>query len=232
MLDALGILQGGKTVVALTGAGGKTTIIKKLQKECYGKGIPSIVTTTTHIQRLQESFCVADPSFEQFKEILLKEKRIWTGSACGEKKLKAMNDVLFRQVMSLKVPVFIEADGAKHMPCKAPESFEPVLPPQTQLVLCVYGLDALGKSIQEACFRRDKVTQILGKTKEDILTESDIVRLAVCGHGGKKGVRPGMDYQVVLNKADDRELLRSGRRIAEEIFSQGISRVHITAGLQ
>lgn len=57
--------------------------------------------------------------------------------------------------------VFLEADGAKRMPCKAPASREPVLLPECDTVLAVAGLLALGRPLREVCFRLDEACALL-----------------------------------------------------------------------
>ena len=72
-------------------------------------------------------------------------------------------------------------------------------------MLCVYGLDGVGQPIKEVCCRVEEVCAILGKREKDVLTAADLAKLAVSPAGGRKGVRPGMDYAVLFNKADTRE---------------------------
>lgn len=48
--------------------------------------------------------------------------------------------------------VLLEADGAKRMPCKVPAAHEPVLLPESDIVLTVAGLSALGRPLREVCF--------------------------------------------------------------------------------
>lgn len=48
---------------------------------------------------------------------------------------------------------FLEADGAKRLPCKFPAAHEPVILPQSDIVLAVAGLSALYRPLGEVCFR-------------------------------------------------------------------------------
>lgn len=50
---------------------------------------------------------------------------------------------------------FLEADGAKRLPCKFPAAHEPVLLPQSDIVLAVAGLSALYRPLGEVCFRAE-----------------------------------------------------------------------------
>lgn len=88
---------------------------------------------------------------------------------------------------------------------KRPREGEPVLLPETGLVLCVYGLDGVGQPIKEVCCRVEEVCAILGKEEKDVLTAADLAKLAASPAGGKKVVRAGMAYAVLFNKADTRE---------------------------
>lgn len=58
--------------------------------------------------------------------------------------------------------VLLEADGAKRMPCKAPAAHEPVLLPESDVVLGVAGLYALGRPLREVCFRLEQACALLG----------------------------------------------------------------------
>ena len=58
--------------------------------------------------------------------------------------------------------VFLEADGAKGLPCKAPAAHEPVLLPQSDILLAVAGLSALGRPLEQVCFRAPLAAALLG----------------------------------------------------------------------
>ena len=44
-------------IVSVVGAGGKTTVIRRLREECLAEKIPHIVSTTTHADRTGRMFC-------------------------------------------------------------------------------------------------------------------------------------------------------------------------------
>ena len=72
-------------------------------------------------------------------------------------------------------------------------------------VLAVYDLDAVGKTLQRACFPFRAGSEILEKKITDPISALDIARLALESRGGKKNVKETMRYQVILNKADTRQ---------------------------
>lgn len=51
---------------------------------------------------------------------------------------------------------WIEADGAKRLPLKAPGEWEPVIPEFVDLVIGVVGMDALGEPIRKIATGRRK----------------------------------------------------------------------------
>lgn len=226
--EALGLQQDKQSVISLVGGGGKTTTMCRLQKEYELAQIPSIVTTTTHIQSLEEGWFLGEPSVDGLKERLETFGKAWCGEVTKKGKLQSFPEAFLREMISLGNPVIIEADGARRLPCKAPGPSEPVLVPETTMVLALYGMDALGKQIKEICFRPELVADLLGKSEEDSLTPSDIAVLAASEQGGRKSVTSKMDYQVILNKADGMKDQDAAKQIAEDLMHLGVTRVHVT----
>ena len=235
LYEALGLNNREPGILSVVGAGGKTTVIARLMKEHEKRGIPVVVSTTTHIQQIKASYFLDKPSGQRMRQILKDKGKVWMGYPCGNGKIKAFTEQeqkkLLDEAIAMGACVLIEADGAKGRPCKAPADYEPVLHPDTVLVLSVYGLQAIGAAIEDSCLRVDKVEEILGKSGQDILTTHDIAILAASRKGGRKGVASSMDYQVILNQADDERLKEAAAGIGEELFRQGIRRVLRTTGL-
>lgn len=231
LTEALGVDLRQQSVISLVGGGGKTTTLCRLQSEYELDDIPCIVTTTTHMQRLEENWFLGEPSLNQLQEMLQKYRKAWCGEITVKGKLQSFSDCFLKEVVSLGHTVIIEADGARRLPCKAPGPMEPVFVPETNIVLSLYGMDALGKKIADICFRPKLVAEILGKTQEDVLTPHDLANLASSIRGGRKSVTEKMDYQVILNKADGKVEQETAREIAEELFENGINRVHVTSYL-
>ena len=229
--EAIGSLDERGLVISVVGAGGKTTIIRRLMKEAENKKIPVIVTTTTHIQAIETDYFLGTPSKERLKQILAKEGKVWMGSPCAKGKLESFSEEFLRKVIEMGeemgILLLIEADGARGLPCKAPADYEPVILPETGKVLLVYGLDAVGRRIDQVCLREEYVSEILGKDCQQILTAHDIAVLASDGRGGRKGVADWMDYHVTLNKADDPGRREIGMKVAKELSRYGIRQVHM-----
>ncbi len=207
LLHALGIEGLKSPVVSVVGAGGKTTLIRQAAEEYRRKGIPVIVTTTTHMMAEDHPWFLLSPSMDKMMEILAREGMVWVGCPDKERKMGSPSMEFLHQILALGCPVLIEADGSRRLPLKVPASHEPVLLPETSHVVNVYGLDALGNSFENVCFRADIALNLLRKRETDLVSEEDIAKLALNSLAGRKGITSSMSYQIVLNKADtpDRE---------------------------
>lgn len=214
LLKALGDLA---KVISIVGAGGKTTCLRRLQMECKKLEIQAAAGTTTHIQYERNESFLERPNIDVARKILKKTGTLWMGEPVSDWKCKALPDSFYRELLADGVRLFLEADGAKEKPVKAPRNGEPVLLPETDVVLCVYGLDAVRQPIRDVCCRAEQVCAILGKPETDTLTAVDLAKIAVSPKGGRKGVKPGIRYAVLFNKADTQEREDAALEAAQEI---------------
>lgn len=226
---ALGIEDETTPVISVVGAGGKTTIIRKLAEEYKKAGVPVIVTTTTHMRREDTPWLLLEPSMEKFHGILAGEGMVWVGLPDKNGKMKAPSDEFLHRVLELGYPVLIEADGARMLPLKVPAEHEPVIIPETTHVVNVYGLDAIGKPFEEVCFRPELAAFALGKQVTDNVSVEDIIKLALDDKCGKKCSAVSMKYHVVLNKADDEELEQKAQILCGLAEEQSFKNMIVTA---
>lgn len=217
--------------IAAIGAGGKTTLLKRLAMEYQMLGQKPVVITTTHMKAENSPRFLIDPSIGEIMEVRGREGCVFAGARANDGKIKILPPDVLEAVLDLPCPILIEADGARRLPVKIPAEHEPVILPQITSVLSVYGLDAVGRQIREICFRADRAAEFLGKKPEDILDAGDIARFAVSSEAGRKGVAGNMQYIVVLNKADTpkrQELaLDIGRKIEKRMSEQGTGEVKV-----
>lgn len=231
LFAALRMKETIQEVVSVTGGGGKTTLIRRLQQEYMQRGIPHAVSTTTHMHYVRNVAFLEKEDLERLLAVEKKEHTVWMGKPVSEIKMKGFSSDFLETVKETGLWLLLEADGAKGLPVKAPAEHEPVIPPFSTRVIQVYGLDGIGHSIGEKCFRPQYVADILGKTTRDLLTPVDIARLAISPRGGRKSVDAEMRYQVVLNKADDEKRQQLAVQIADELAECGITDVVMTSGL-
>ena len=207
-----------KHIVSIVGAGGKTTIMYQLARYFARQGKKVLVTTTTHIWKPASNFAQSGAEVVA----LWKEGQYAVVGSIEEAtgKLTQLSRELLLQYCSLADLVLVEADGAKGLPCKAPASHEPVLLPESNIVLGVIGLDALHKPVEEVCFRLQEVQSLLKVNAEHILNEEDVAKLLLAELGTRKLVGE-REYFIVLNKADDLQRLEYSKRICSLLARQG-----------
>lgn len=186
-------------VVSLVGGGGKTTLLYAMADCCAKKGWRTLATTTTHI------LC---PGGGRWAQTDARLEALWrsgsyavAGSAAPAGKLTAPAGQQLADWISRSEAVFVEADGAKHLPCKVPAEHEPVLLPQCDIVLAVAGLSALEKPLEQVCFRLKEACRVLSVTPDTLLTPELLARMLADPQGGRKAVG-GRQFYVVLNQAD------------------------------
>lgn len=213
-------------VVSFVGGGGKTTTIRRLAKTYWEEGIPVVVTTTTHMRYEDVPYMLLEESIEKLIELLDVYGKCVVGNATdrktadGTSKFCSTSESFFEEICQEMERrggvVLVEADGAKELPCKVPEEWEPVIPKQTTQVVAVYGLDAIGKTFAETCFRAELAAEVLHKKIEDKVTTDDIVCLAVSELGSRKSVG-NKKLHLLLNKADSDERIAYALQICKKI---------------
>ena len=229
LLMALGLTEQMVPRIAAVGAGGKTSLLKQLLAEYQEKGALPVLVTTTHMKKETAPYFVMEDSIGKILKVCKREGVVIAGLDAGRGRIKSLSVPVMEKIWELPAPILVEADGARMLPAKVPGEKEPVIPKQIQIVLSVYGLDAIGQRIKDCCFRPELVAQVLGKAVEEVLTEEDLAGLAVSAKGGKKNVLPEKDFYIVLNKADDEKRLKMAERIALRVERDSGEKVRITS---
>ena len=201
-------------IVSLVGGGGKTTLLYAMARHCAAKGWKVLVSTTTHIQCPERNWARTEAQREA----------LWAAGQFAVAGAPAEGGKLTRlpalqEWMAQADAVFLEADGAKRLPCKAPAAHEPVLLPESDLVLAVAGLSAVGRPLQEVCFRLENTCALLGVGPEMPLTPALLAKLLASDAGGRKNVG-ARRFAAVLNQADTPERQAAGKTTQEILQTQ------------
>ncbi|MEY8336445.1 selenium cofactor biosynthesis protein YqeC [Lachnospiraceae bacterium 62-35] len=252
--------QGIPFVIALVGAGGKTTVMYHLSKELIQQGYRTAVTTTTHIYLPEQGICIPVLKNERNTEDR-KEERSWQKGKYGmdnrqqepqsygkelEKfrkkleegwkrqqrtgesltvgalslepgdKLSALPEAFLQELESETDILLVESDGSRHLPLKVPAQWEPVILPETSLVIGCVGLSALGKPWKEVCFRKESASFFFGKVPDREVTEERVAAILIDERGIRKG-SGHREYRVILNQGDSAADRERANRILEMI---------------
>ena len=211
--------DGKKHNICLVGGGGKTTVMYELAAAWAGCGRKVLVLTSTHI------LCPADGSFAAYVPAV---QNLWQQGryavigtpefATGKLTLPPQS---VYEALKLQADVILcEADGSRHLPCKAPAEHEPVLLPDCDMVLAVAGMDALGRPLAQACQRPQLAAELLDCSAEKIIDAQMLASLLLSEQGARKNVGT-RNYYIVLNKCD---LLKTAQQ-------EEIRRLLVSAGM-
>lgn len=192
--------DGKKHTICLVGGGGKTTVMYELAAMWAACGRKVLVLTSTHILRpVDGSFAADVPAvqdlWQQGRYAVIGTPEAATG------KLTAPPQFLYEAMQPQADVILCEADGSRHHPCKVPAAHEPVLLPDSDIVLAVAGMDALGHSLAQACQRPQPAAELLGCSAEKIIDAQMLAALLLSAQGARKNVGTRA-YYIVLNKCD------------------------------
>ena len=159
------------------------------------------------------------------------------GTPAPHEKLTILPESIRSEWISDSDIIFLEADGAKCLPCKFPAAHEPVILPQSDIVLAVAGLSALYRPLGEVCFRAEQAIEAWNRdvceygdaaypkegkrllkevpiSKDTPLTPELLAWLLGSENGARKDIS-GRSFFVVLNQADTSERREDGRKVLD-----------------
>lgn len=143
-------------VIAFVGAGGKTTWIYELAKELRRKGKRVLITTTTKLYR-PSRWAVLQNDIEQIRHQLDADGIAVAGIPIGTEKITALNEGALAKARLIADVTLVEADGTRHKPCKVFGPQEPVIPIPCHAICVLMGMNGVGQSLSDACFRFELV---------------------------------------------------------------------------
>ncbi len=239
-----------RPLVAIVGAGGKTTTMYTLARELVAQGRRVITTTTTNIylprpdeteyllvdfemSRLLQSL---QAYWHRYRRISIASEAIDAGKLKG---LQPEQPALLLQQGGADA-VIVEADGARHLKIKAPAEYEPVMPRHTNLVLLLLSAEALNQPLTgELAHRPEILARLIGIEPGDLLTPAIVARLLLHEQGGMKGVPEGARVYVLVTHATEEQrpaiadlarLLQEAPRIADLCYSRRVGEWYASRG--
>ena len=167
-------------VIAVVGAGGKTTRIHNLTKQYREEGKRVLVTTTTHMYR--EEGCILSGNVEEIIQRLDTCGYCMAGMPTEEGKMKELSKEVYETICDFAEVVLVEADGSKGYPVKYPAEHEPVIPDNVTEIQVVMGLRSIGHPVGEVCHRKELVMKCLKVTEDTLLTKDHLDTLVMEGY--------------------------------------------------
>lgn len=198
----------GKRYVTFVGAGGKTSLIEYLAAGAVQRGKRVAITTTTKI-------FVKDPYIlteEKDPERLDMPSCLRIGRSLEGGKLTGVSFDEIDRIGGLFDLVLIEADGSKRLPLKYPAEHEPVVPPCSEMIFVIAGLDGLFCKVREKVFRWELFCDRTGIKADEIVSPDIFLRLF-----SRDILLKGVDdiqCTIVLNKLDTLALKGNALKLA------------------
>lgn len=196
-------------MICITGAGGKTSLLYALAGKAHAAGRKIAVSTTTHIRQPNTDY--------PFPVV---------GTPCEDGKFSSLSTEELERWNTRVDFLLLEADGAKQLPLKVPAAYEPVIPAACRRVIGVMGMDALGRPLQDVCFRLREAQALLDCGADHIVTLEDMAAIALSTDGLAKGTE-GKVYCIVLNKCEG-ERIESARKLRSMLQEHGIGKIVLT----
>jgi molybdenum cofactor cytidylyltransferase len=193
-----------RELVAIVGAGGKSTILLTLADELAQHGRTVVVTTTTRMashQVRQPSLWTEDPS--AVGAALSAGSELFVASAETDGKVLGIRPEIVDRIFSTTAvdQVIVEADGARSMHIKAPAGHEPVIPSLSTTVVVVASVRAIGRPIADIAHRSTHLGALIGKPPDAPLTVEDAAGVLLHPNGGLKGVPATARVAMVITQA-------------------------------
>ena len=216
-------------VLAIVGAGGKTSIMYRLARELASQGRRVLCTTTTKI---------FPPTLDQGQLMLRANESQWlerygqfSGDpnplVLGEKlagtKVLGLSPALVQELADAQIFdwILVESDGARGLSLKAPAAHEPVIPQVSTHVLGVVGLGAVGQSLSETwVFHSEIYAQLTGLALGAVISAQSVVQLVNHPQGLFKNSPVQAKKLLWLNQADDPQALVHGQEILQLLQDQ------------
>lgn len=216
-------------VLAIVGAGGKTTAMYVLARELVNRGQRVLCTTTTKIYRphSHEARLILKNNNPQWllrcQELARSHQPLCLGAQIKGSKVwgidpTVVNELVLRGIFDW---IIIEADGARGRPLKAPANHEPVIPKVSTHVLGLVGLQAVGQPLGSSwVYNSQGYAQLTNLPLGATISAQSVAYLIGHEHGLFKNLPPQAQPMLCLNQADLPHAREYGREILQLLHAQ------------
>ena len=233
-----------KGMVSIIGAGGKTSLMFRLAAELISLDHTVLTTTTTKIfvpDKTQSPVLVTADTLDALKDLARDglDRYAHLTIGCGiipeQNKLIGIPAGWAKDIQQdLGVDwLIIEADGARRKPLKASADHEPVVPAQSDHIIGVTGLDAVGKPLSDDHVHRSLIfSSRTGLALGEPITEKAVAKILGIEIQRLKSDHADTLFTAFLNKADDPETLDKGKQVAQYLMAQPLFNQVLVGTLQ
>ncbi len=214
-------------VVAFVGAGGKTALMVGLGYELAEAGWRVLATTTTKLAQEQLALfpaaLPADSDARTISEALSEKQFVLLHDAVRGGNVYGPAPEWTRQLLdSVDSDILlVEADNACGLPFKAPLADEPLIPPETSLVVAVASLNALGAPLDdEHVYNSRAMIEKYGFVKNSPIKSPWLAQVLRDEELGLRGVPQEARVLIFLNQTPERGYVRGRARMIARLSLQ------------
>lgn len=166
-------------IKAIVGAGGKTSLIKKMAYDYVKQGKNVFVTTSTHM--FIENDTLLSDDHNEIIEHMMKNHYVMAGIK-EHNKIKALSIDTYNKVCEYADVVLIEADGSAHYPLKFLKDNEPVIYNNVDEIIIVFGMHSLEQLAKDAVFRFELNHRYYNLKEDDVIDEIHLMNIVKKGY--------------------------------------------------
>lgn len=224
---AAALRLGSRSLVALVGGGGKTTLLFAL-----GRGLKAgtLLTTTTRMgcERTGGFPVVVGSSTAKLADFLARTGTALAWRSTDTRKALGFDPSMVDDWFSAGIAdhIVVEADGARRRPFTAPAPWEPPIPAASTHVVACIGSEALGYVIADCLHRPLRVAAAAGCSPYERLTASRAAAALVNPIGMMKNVPADARFTVAVTKADPGD--SQVAELAHELGRAGVDSLLVT----
>ena len=210
LLPKLASLLPRPALISLTGGGGKTSLMYGLGKYLLTLDgeMRVLLATTTKVAVPRDAaveLLLGAPSADALEPVFARRGLPLAGCGVADGKVTGVDPAYLDRLMASDAADYIvaEADGAKMLPFKAYESYEPVIPSSTAVQIVVVGAEMLTEPPGEGnTFRYGLLRERWGNPDSAPLSLDLLARILESEKEYMKGAAPGSKKMLLINKCD------------------------------
>jgi probable selenium-dependent hydroxylase accessory protein YqeC len=214
-------------LIAICGAGGKTSLMAALVRELSAHGERVLATTTTKMA-IEEAegpwrACEASGADSLLARLGADDAPVLAYRAVDRARGRLLGFSpeaidAFAQTDRFR-RIVVEADGAARKPLKAPAPHEPVFPRTVDAIVIVAGASGLGQPLDESTvFRAERWAALTGLGPSQPVTPESLARMVIEPKGLAQGAPAQARRALFINQVDTPERQAAAERVLDCVF--------------
>ncbi len=197
-----------KTIVALIGGGGKTSLLNRLGTELVEQNNSRSVLLSSLTRMLRDSqdetFTLEHIHEQGIRSLMQSYNPLKIlGLQVTHEKLAGITDKTLADLRPHFDACVFECDGARGLPLKVHNQRDPIIPEFASHAIVIVGADVVGTSINDGRVHRpDLFCEKWDVSPETVMDASFVAQVVTSGHGYHEKIPAAIPVSYYVNKAD------------------------------